>query len=231
MSVNGPLVDHFFVRFSSQRDRFGNACRTPGQVRRTRRESFLKPRTNQVAVGPVALGSLLLRFAWLLLLLAPAPAAAVDPERHISQYAHTAWRVQDVAEDFRGPFTQTADGYFWFGTASGLVRFDGISFVPYAPSGLKLPTRGFRHLLGARDGSLWIGTTSGLARLKDGKLQWYSDPAQHIGICQHLRGSRRHDLGHSLSCSCDEGPLCRVEGSGLHCYGRATEFPSTMGLA
>ena len=47
-----------------------------------------------------------------------------------------------VAEDFRGPFTQTADGYFWFGTASGLVRFDGVSFVPYAPSGLKLPSRG-----------------------------------------------------------------------------------------
>jgi ligand-binding sensor domain-containing protein len=74
-------------------------------------------------------------------------SAALDSIHKVSQYAHTAWRVQDVAEDFRGPFTQTADGYFWFGTASGLVRFDGVRFVPYAPSGLKLPSRGFKYLL------------------------------------------------------------------------------------
>jgi hypothetical protein len=30
-----------------------------------------------------------LHFALLLLLLAPVPAVAVDPERHISQYGHT----------------------------------------------------------------------------------------------------------------------------------------------
>ncbi len=189
-----------------------------------------KPRTNQVAVGPVALGSLLLRFAWLLLLLAPAPAAAVDPERHISQYAHTAWRVQDVAEDFRGPFTQTADGYFWFGTASGLVRFDGISFVPYAPSGLKLPTRGFKHLLGARDGSLWIGTTSGLARLKDGKLQWYSDPARHIGIGSILEDHEGTIWITRYHVPATEGPLCRVEGNGLHCYWKSDGIPVHYGL-
>ena len=189
-----------------------------------------KPRTNQVAVGPVTLGSLLLRFAWLLLLLAPAPAAAVDPERHISQYAHTAWRVQDVAEDFRGPFTQTADGYFWFGTASGLVRFDGISFVPYAPSGLKLPTRGFKHLLGARDGSLWIGTTSGLARLKDGKLQWYSDPARHIGIGSILEDHEGTIWITRYHVPATEGPLCRVEGNGLHCYWKSDGIPVHYGL-
>ena len=54
---------------------------------------FLKPRTDQDAVRPVSLVSLLLGFALLLLLLAPSPAAAVDPERHISQYGHTAWRI------------------------------------------------------------------------------------------------------------------------------------------
>ena len=157
-------------------------------------------------------------------------AAALDPTRHISQYGHTAWRAQDVAEDFRGPFTQTADGYFWFGTASGLVRFDGISFVPYAPSGLKLPTRGFKHLLGARDGSLWIGTTSGLARLKDGKLQWYSDPARHIGIGSILEDHEGTIWVTRYHVPANEGPLCRVEGNGLHCYWKGDGIPVHYGL-
>jgi len=157
-------------------------------------------------------------------------SAALDSIHKVSQYAHTAWRVQDVAEDFRGPFTQTADGYFWFGTASGLVRFDGISFVPYAPSGLKLPTRGFKHLLGARDGSLWIGTTSGLARLKDGKLQWYSDPARHIGIGSILEDHEGTIWVTRYHVPATEGPLCRVEGTGLHCYWKNDGIPVHYGL-
>ena len=66
-------------------------------------------------------------------------SAALDSIHKVSQYAHTASRVQDVAEDFRGPFTQTADGYFWFGTASGLVRFDGVAFfrMPIGPEAAK----------------------------------------------------------------------------------------------
>ncbi len=157
-------------------------------------------------------------------------SAALDSIHKVSQYAHTAWRVQDVAEDFRGPFTQTADGYFWFGTASGLVRFDGVSFVPYAPSGLKLPSRGFKHLLGARDGSLWIGTTSGLARLKDGKLQWYSDPARHIGIGSILEDHEGTIWVTRYHVPATGGPLCRVEGTGLHCYWKNDGIPVHYGL-
>jgi hypothetical protein len=56
--------------------------------------------------------SLLLWFALWLLLLAPAPAAAVDPERRISQYGHTAWRIQDGFFNGRpNSVAQTADGY------------------------------------------------------------------------------------------------------------------------
>ena len=157
-------------------------------------------------------------------------SAALDPTHKVSQYAHTAWRVQDVAEDFRGPFTQTADGYFWFGTASGLVRFDGVSFVPYAPPGLKLPSRGFKYLLGARDGSLWIGTTSGLARLKDGRFQWYSDPARHIGISSILEDREGTIWITRYHVPPTEGPLCRVEGNGLHCYWKSDGIPVHYGL-
>ena len=95
--------------------------------------------------------------------LAPNPARAVDPNNHISQYAHTAWRGQDGI--FGGTprvLAQTADGYLWIGTTSGLVRFDGVRFVPWdPPSGEKLPSQRINSLLGATDGSLWIGTAAG----------------------------------------------------------------------
>src|SRR6202521_3037863 len=100
---------------------------------------------------------------------------ALDPARHISQYAHTAWRVQDGVVEVGSTITQTTDGYLWLGTPNGLMRFDGVKFVPYDSTGL--PGRGYNYLLGARDGSLWIGTRDGIGRLKDGRFQWYSDPA------------------------------------------------------
>src|ERR1700756_1907458 len=114
---------------------------------------FLNPLTTEDAVGPASRGSLLLRFALLLLLLAPAPAAAVDPERHISQYGHTAWRVQDGFFD-GAPYSiaQTADGYLWIGGANGLVRFDGVRFVPWTPpSGKQLLSPVVARALAVRD--------------------------------------------------------------------------------
>jgi len=52
-------------------------------------------------------------------------ALAVDPSRHISQYAHTTWRIQDgVFSGAPHAITQTTDGYLWIGTEAGLLRFD-----------------------------------------------------------------------------------------------------------
>jgi signal transduction histidine kinase/ligand-binding sensor domain-containing protein len=91
---------------------------------------------------------------------------ALDPTLNIGQYAHTSWKIR---EGFVGSSTaaiaQTSDGYLWFGTSSGLFRFDGVRFVPWqAPNGGRLPADQVRSLLAARDGTLWIGTHEGLAR-------------------------------------------------------------------
>src|SRR5229473_4399262 len=59
---------------------------------------------------------------------------------------------------------QTADGYLWIGGANGLLRFDGVRFVPWSPPlGKQLPSPVVAALLAARDGSLWLGTLSGLS--------------------------------------------------------------------
>jgi ligand-binding sensor domain-containing protein len=91
-------------------------------------------------------------------------AQALDPSAHISQYAHTAWRIQDGF--FTGTptaITQTKDGSLWIGTANGLFSYDGVRFAPWSASqGKKLLSAEVFAILGARDGSLWIGAVCGL---------------------------------------------------------------------
>src|ERR1700746_51204 len=98
----------------------------------------------------IAFGALL---AWC------SPALALNPSLDISQSAHQAWTVRDGF--FKGPLiaiAQTADGYIWLGTQSGLVRFDGVRPVPWhPPSGQRLPGNFINSLLFAGDGTLWIG--------------------------------------------------------------------------
>ena len=156
--------------------------------------------------------------------------AALDPARPIAQYGHTAWRIQDGSVDAAGEITQTADGYLWLATSNGLLRFDGVKFVRYNPPGLNLPTRGFTFLLGSRDGSLWIGTTSGLRRLKDGRLQNYTGPNETSGISTIIEDDEGAVWVTRYRVPPGQGPLCRVEGNGLHCFGKADGIPVTYGL-
>ena len=97
------------------------------------------------------------------------------PERRISQYGHTVWRLQDGY--FAGQptsITQTADGYIWIGTQAGLFRFDGVRFVPWSSLDRKqLPSNLIVSLLTTRDGTLWIGTDAGLAHWVNQHLETY----------------------------------------------------------
>src|ERR1700686_1253724 len=88
------------------------------------------------ARGVFALGTVLAS----LLLVAFPRALALDAERRISQYGHTVWRIQDGAISPPTNIAQTTDGFLWITTAQGLMRFDGVRFVPWQPPrGQNLP--------------------------------------------------------------------------------------------
>jgi signal transduction histidine kinase/ligand-binding sensor domain-containing protein len=159
--------------------------------------------------------------------------SGLDPSQKISQYGHNMWRIQDgYLPAPPEAIAQTKDGYLWIGTDAGLVRFDGLHFVPWvSPSGEKLPSDQVHYLLGASDGSLWIGTAKGLARWKDGSLTTYKDLSNRIwGIVE--------DHGHHIwiarwGIEDTRGPLCEIQGADVHCFGKSDgiPLPTATGLA
>jgi PAS domain S-box-containing protein len=165
------------------------------------------------------------------LLCASATAYALDPNRRISQYGHTAWRVDEGRIPVGSPITQTTDGYIWIGSSEGLLRFDGVRFVPQRMPGQRLPGRGVTALLGASDGSLWIGTTGGLSHLKDGQLKIYTDPAHPSGISAIIEDRSATIWATRYGPAArSEGPLCSVSRETLRCFGTTDGIPVRYGL-
>jgi ligand-binding sensor domain-containing protein len=123
-----------------------------------------------------------LLFCAVLFFFTISSVGALDTSRQISQYGHTAWRIEDgVFDGSPNVLGQTSDGYLWIGTQAGLMRFDGVRFVSWQPpQGIELPSSRINSLLGARDGSLWIGTSMGLARWRNGNLTNYKDATGSI---------------------------------------------------
>jgi signal transduction histidine kinase/ligand-binding sensor domain-containing protein len=161
------------------------------------------------------------------LLAATRSAVAVNPEVQISQYSHTAWRLQDgVLPTFPQARAQTIDGYFWIGTTSGLLRFDGVRFVPWKPKPKQnLPVAVVTSLLADPDGSLWIGTARGLSHMVGGNLINFPDTVGYVeSILQDASGNvwfTRAKFSHDDN----GGGLCEVQGLHTRCFGAKDGMP------
>ena len=146
-------------------------------------------------------------------------ALALDPSLDVNQYAHTAWKIREgFTKGYIHAMAQTPDGYLWLGTEFGLLRFDGIRAVPWAPpTGDQLPSNDILSLVASRDGGLWIGTANGLASWKDGKLIHYP---QLDGVYFDRLLEDREGTIWAGSFGVPTGRLCAIETASVHCYGQ-----------
>ncbi len=95
-----------------------------------------------------------------------AAATALNPAKTLTQYNHDIWtRDEGLPSNSILTLHQAADGYIWFGTFDGLVRFGGIDFTVFS----KAFTEGVKNngmwciaeTSGNGHSVLWIGTNGG----------------------------------------------------------------------
>ncbi|HYH97362.1 two-component regulator propeller domain-containing protein [Hyalangium sp.] len=100
-------------------------------------------------------------------------AVALEPDRRISQYNHQAWRSENGLPQISViAIAQTPDGYLWFGTHEGLVRFDGTRLTVFDRKGSPaMHSQLIQALVVDASGVLWVGTDQGILRYEQGQLR------------------------------------------------------------
>jgi len=114
------------------------------------------------------------------------------------EYLITSWQTDEgLPQNTVTSIAQTQEGFLWFGTPNGLVRFDGARFTIFDANNLpELKSSRIVRLYLDREGGLWIGTEGGgIVRLKDEKLT-------HFGIGEGASGQHLAD-----ACEDDAGAL------------------------
>jgi len=96
---------------------------------------------------------------------------------------HESWTFKEGAPESVEALAQTADGYLWLGTPSGLFRFDGVRFELFrSPFGDQFPSTSITALFAPPTGGLWVGYRfGGFTFLRNGKLTNFVEFASRTG--------------------------------------------------
>jgi signal transduction histidine kinase/ligand-binding sensor domain-containing protein len=149
--------------------------------------------------------------------------SALDSDRTIAQFAHTAWGPKDGAPSIVTALAQASDGYLWLGSPVGLYRFDGVVFERYQPqSGGPFAVRRVSSLLALPNGDLWIGFRSGgMSLLRNGNFTHYTT---RDGTPEGVVWGFAQDREGTIWAATESG-LARLEGNRWKEVGKDWNFP------
>jgi len=115
----------------------------------------------------------------LLLLFSPTPASAqLSPHLLFNKLSIE----QGLSQNSVLSIARDRFGFMWFGTESGLNKFDGYNFTVYFPvenDPSSLSNSWINALLTDSDGQLWVGTENGLnlyVYSTDSFIRYFHDP-------------------------------------------------------
>ena len=185
-------------------------------------------------------GQLLLRVSWprttaaatlgyclTCVLLMAGAVHALDPNKRITQYSHTSWRIQDgsAPESMLVP-AQSSDGFLWLSALSQrMYRFDGVRFLPWS-----LPTQGGSirrvfNVLGDHADGLWALGDSEIVHLKGGVVSSHFE-LEGLQSFQNMS----EDPDGSLwvvraNNAVADAPLCHITERAVKCFGKSDGIP------
>ena len=150
----------------------------------------------------------------LTLWLTLSAAHALDPNKRLTQYGHTSWRIQDGFLP-NTPFwiSQTKDGYLRVGGGSGALRFDGVRFTPWSAPIASPP---ILPPVSVRTGEFWIATRNELAHVRDNVVISRYDLSGIQAIYKDTDGSVW-----ALSYPNQDRVLCQATDAKIGCFGKA----------
>src|SRR5271157_2577888 len=183
---------------------------------------------------------LLLRFKWACaaiaatlgscltcVLLLAGPVHALDPNKRLTQYMHTSWRIQDGSAPVGiEAISQTLDGYLWLSSDSqGLYRFDGVRFLPWtlSPNGKTINT--IVKVYGDHAGGLWALGNSEIVHLKGGVV---TSRFELEGLQSFQNMSEDPDGSLWVvraNNAVADAPLCHITERAVKCFGKSDGIP------
>ncbi len=129
--------------------------------------SFMKCADKRLLVFLIALSLILPPYA-----LSQTPtSSSLDPSKLLTQYGLDVWKSDmGLPQNSVNAILQTNDGYLWFATQEGLVKFDGIEFMVFDKRNTpELRSNYIWTLYEDSHNSLWVGTNGGgVSRLSNG---------------------------------------------------------------
>jgi signal transduction histidine kinase/ligand-binding sensor domain-containing protein/CheY-like chemotaxis protein len=100
-----------------------------------------------------------------------------DGTLRVPKFHQDVWGIEEGLPQATVPsITQSRNGYVWFGTEAGLVRFDGLRFTVFDRSNTPaLKSNIVDALLEDKEGALWIGTFGGgVTRFANGEVKTFT---------------------------------------------------------
>ena len=111
------------------------------------------------------------------LIFCTSDVQALDSRKAATQYIHDVWTTGDgLPQDTITSIVQDGDGYIWFGTQEGLVRFDGVNFTVFDSSNTNALNANYIFVVFVDGkGTLWVGASDGLLQYRDGAFEIYGE--------------------------------------------------------
>ncbi len=164
----------------------------------------------------------------LMLCLAACPALALD-EKPLVTYSREIWTTRDgLPHNQVSGIAQTPEGYLWFATWEGLVRYNGQEFRTYGHRDIpQLQDNGLRSVSVGSSARLVVATSrGGVSVLRGGDWKSYG---RSEGLAQDETMSALEDRTGNVWVSLESAGVDRIDAKGqVRHFGHAQGLPSEV---